>query len=444
MLVSKLNPYCNVKTQKLPPKCKPLIPANQSLTSNDTSFKSLWMPGNLSFKGVLISVPQSTLVSNVPKFNPIISSYRAKLAKAISTNAENLASVLEPDELVELIKNAKYENFSSGYNFENVLNGLFNFNFHIHTEHSDGRLQVKRLLDQAVNFAKYRKSLGKTDPVVVAITDHDTLEGSREAIRIIANNPQKYQDIRFIPGIEFNAHHNARQLEIVGYCINPFDEKLNAFIESGREKNKQYLQNFLETQVNQWEAKANIPQSERTTLDKIQEYVKRKDIDCGQHLQYLGSGGLMMGFTNALKSIFAERNWRFDGINIFSHEHGLKYKSFAINPGTPSVREIAQVVKDSASGFVGVAHPCRNLGDINLVDLFNEFKTYGVDSVEANYQYANVPKAFKDYADLSATQVQMLKTGGQDNHTNNIFTNSCNMEDLPEEVKATICISVEK
>jgi predicted metal-dependent phosphoesterase TrpH len=311
----------------------------------------------------------------------------------------------------------------------------------MHTKNSDGTLSVRELLDQAARYADYRKTINKISPLVIAISDHDTLEGSKEAIKIIAQNPEKYKNISFVPAIEFNAQHNSTQLEALAYCINPFNDGLSRFVSSGREANKQYLKSFLESQVNVWEAKAGIPPEKRTTLETIINQAERRNTICSKNIKFFGSPGLIMGFTEALKSIFYERGWKFDGIEKFAHEHGEKYKSFAINPSTPIVEEIVQTVEESGSGFVGIAHPCRNLGGFDLRYLFQDFKRHGIDAVEANYQYPDefrFPKTFQEHAGLAASINNMVKTGGSDNHTNNIFTNKFNIASLPSQVQAIL------
>lgn len=61
---------------------------------------------------------------------------------------------------------------------------------HVHTTASDGDKRTKELVDYAIE-----KGID-----VIAITDHDTVEGVEEAI-----NYSKDKNIMVIPGIEFDA-----------------------------------------------------------------------------------------------------------------------------------------------------------------------------------------------------------------------------------------------
>ena len=62
---------------------------------------------------------------------------------------------------------------------------------YIHSRHSDGKHSVRKILSEAV-----RKKID----IISIITDHDTLNGSFEAIEIVN---EEHLHIKVIPGIEF-------------------------------------------------------------------------------------------------------------------------------------------------------------------------------------------------------------------------------------------------
>ena len=62
---------------------------------------------------------------------------------------------------------------------------------HIHSNHSDGKDSVKEILNVAI-----KKQLD-----VISITDHDTLNGSLEAMEIVAD---EHLPIKVIPGMELS------------------------------------------------------------------------------------------------------------------------------------------------------------------------------------------------------------------------------------------------
>lgn len=437
-MLEKINSYNRINQSKT---IKSLIvsPALVQQKTHEEGFKSLYMPSGVSFKGALLNTVTSKISS---KINEPSYLYRSALAEAVGTTANRLKSVLASDELKEILLKAKSENFSAGNNFENILNGRFWINLHTHLN-SDGTMSARELLDQTAKYADYRKKvLHKENPVVIGITDHDMLEGAKEAVEIIANNPERYENIRVVLGAEFNTRYDSRQFEAIGYCLNPFDEGLNAFLDSRRQINRKYLESFLKNEVNEWEERAGIPPEKRLTIDTVANHAKHRNVDGGKHLRYFGSPGLMLGFTNALKSIFYERGWNVIGIDKFSQRHGLTYKSFSINPGTPTLEKITKAIKDSGLGFIGIAHPCRNFSGVDLRYLFPQFKAIGVEAAEANYQYlardGRFPQSFQEHVTLATNQAGLLKTGGQDSHSNNIFTQITDLERLPQKVQEII------
>ena len=88
----------------------------------------------------------------------------------------------------------KPENFFQ--NMENVANGIFRVNLHLHTTASDGKFTIPDLFDQLSEYAKTVKN----PPFIVSITDHDNVEGAKEAIRYMAANPEKFKHVLFAPG----------------------------------------------------------------------------------------------------------------------------------------------------------------------------------------------------------------------------------------------------
>lgn len=86
---------------------------------------------------------------------------------------------------------------------------------HTHTSYSDGELSPQELISLAIS-----KNIG-----VLAITDHDTIEGVKSIDRTanyIADN-----DIRIINGIELSAKTNKGTMHILGYGIDIDNESLN-------------------------------------------------------------------------------------------------------------------------------------------------------------------------------------------------------------------------
>lgn len=99
------------------------------------------------------------------------------------------------------------------------------FNFHMHTVHSDGRLQPEVLIEQAITIGL--KGL--------AITDHHSVSGYRVAQRWLENwklsNPQLEDSAPCLwSGIEINANLLGSEVHILGYAFNPAHLSLAPYI----------------------------------------------------------------------------------------------------------------------------------------------------------------------------------------------------------------------
>ncbi|MBP1888937.1 putative metal-dependent phosphoesterase TrpH [Clostridium moniliforme] len=74
--------------------------------------------------------------------------------------------------------------------------------FHVHTNKSDGILSPKEVVDRAY----------KNEVEILAITDHDTINGLSEAI-----DEAKVKNIKLIPGIEFSCNYNNESIHLLGF-----------------------------------------------------------------------------------------------------------------------------------------------------------------------------------------------------------------------------------
>jgi len=104
---------------------------------------------------------------------------------------------------------------------------------HVHTIYSDGEHTPQEILD----VCKHRGIS------TVAITDHNSMQGSKEAIQ---TNP--YKDITVIPGIELSAHYDVKgaNLHILGYNIDLYNVQLNDITKAVMEDNVRRLKSLVE------------------------------------------------------------------------------------------------------------------------------------------------------------------------------------------------------
>lgn len=109
---------------------------------------------------------------------------------------------------------------------------------HSHSIHSDGTLTPSELLNLAKN----------NNIDVLAITDHDDIEGSKKLIE------SNHQGITVYSGIELNAKVDKGQMHILGYNIDLYNENLNNRLKELKENSKHNIMLY----VNQLKEDYNI------------------------------------------------------------------------------------------------------------------------------------------------------------------------------------------
>ncbi|MDB1123664.1 RNase RNM [Vibrio algarum] len=94
---------------------------------------------------------------------------------------------------------------------------------HCHTTASDGRLTPVQLVDRAIEF----------NISVLAITDHDTLDGLRPAFDYIDQNQL---NIKLIRGIEISTVWQNKDIHVVGLNVDEDSSELLALIASQKQR----------------------------------------------------------------------------------------------------------------------------------------------------------------------------------------------------------------
>ena len=84
--------------------------------------------------------------------------------------------------------------------------------FHTHSNCSDGALTPTALVELAVSRGVQ----------IMALTDHDSVEGIREALQ----EASRYPDFTLIPGVEMSTDIPGSEVHVLGYFVNPNDGPL--------------------------------------------------------------------------------------------------------------------------------------------------------------------------------------------------------------------------
>lgn len=167
-----------------------------------------------------------------------------------------LNSVMGKSQLQKLLDEFTPVDFSIGKDFDGARNMTFRVNLHNHTTASDGKLTVEQFLEQARKYADRIAQNTQSDdkpPFTIAITDHDTLDGCKDALNILAADPEKYKNLKVVLGSEISVSNCDSEIvsrplnfELVGYCQNPYDEKLVKILDNIQQTRQKNVEQFLE------------------------------------------------------------------------------------------------------------------------------------------------------------------------------------------------------
>lgn len=368
--------------------------------------------------------------------------YLNKIAQGITSNLNikgkiesyRLTSIVGSDELKSILPTLKKENYLLGENFINVQNGVYQANFHMHTNISDGTMNISELMNQAAQYAdKVHAKTGKK--FTIAITDHESIEGNKEAVKLIAQDPMKYKNLRVVLGMEkgfatpspYSYYGNPTETsEVIGYSINPFCPKLNKFLNTLKQ-NRENLINTIIEKANKLIPDANFSIEESGLISKT--HPKSIMMDTQWEV------------SNYLK---AKAKGKDEIINNLCRDFRPGYDGKQITFQTPyktenTLDEIIDVMKDSNEGFLGLAHPAflKTKGFESAENIVRHFKQKGGDIAHSAEIY------YQDYNSLTAKQIEdfhnfclsekLTPTTGLDNHSNNIFTPNKHKGDLSKE-----------
>lgn len=287
-----------------------------------------------------------------------------------------LKSIIGQQQIEDILNNAQRQNFNPGdiikhaeqyteTDLKKLAQSGFCLNLHTHTLHSDGKMSVQSLLDQAAQYADIVKAqVGGSSAkpsFVIAITDHDTTQGAQEAVKIIASNPQKYKNLGIVLGAELSAIYKNEEMlakpfayEMVAYSINPFDNKLNDFLLNTRTSRINLSKEIID-EANKRYPGIEFSYKEACSTSKNPE----KGID---------------GFLYSLADYFNVKAKHFDK-DIDTQDLCLKYLPANTDNGkgiTNKAEDLFGYIKNNY-GFLGIAHPAKiYLGNGKIKESFIE------------------------------------------------------------------------
>lgn len=184
--------------------------------------------------------------------------YYKTLAQSINLSPDEtykLSPITGPRQLQSILQKASAQDFYLGQNLEGVKNRTLRINIHNHTTASDGKLSPKELIEQGARWAdKIRKVQGNDGKpaFVLGITDHDTLDGAKEALKEIIKAPEKFKNLKLVLGAEISVAHtnpvdvkSPMNFELLGYCLNPFNKAMNDFLDDLKQNRTRVVSKFM-------------------------------------------------------------------------------------------------------------------------------------------------------------------------------------------------------
>lgn len=246
---------------------------------------------------------------------------------------------------------------------------------HVHSTFSDGTLTPTQLVELAE----------KCNLEAFALTDHDTTDGIEEAV-----NAASSFNLEVIPGIEFSTEYRGKDIHILGYYINPYNEEFQNTITEFR--------NSRETRNKKMCAKLN-DMGIKIDYDEFIKSYPDSVITRAHYAKYMLAHGMVKNMEEAFEKYIG------DDCPGFVPREKI----------TPS-KAVSLILK--CHGIPVLAHPILyKYSDADLEKLVAELKRAGLKGIETIYStYSNSDEKL---IRKLASKYRLLITGGSDFHGNN-------------------------
>lgn len=273
---------------------------------------------------------------------------------------------------------------------------------HIHSTASDGTLTPTEIVQSALKSTKSEK-----DPIVIALTDHDTVAGVSEFLKEAKKNKER---VTAIPGVEISTNYHGVEIHILGYNVDPENKELLEQLKICREsrdgRNEKIIARLQAEgfQITMEDIKPEDPNETIARPHIAKQLMKKKYVSSVKEAfdKYLAEG----------RSCYVERI-------------------------RPTPEEAIQLIRNSG-GVPVLAHLMyyKKLNAAEKETMVFKLKEAGLQGIEAYYNsYTPVEE---DYVASLAKQNGLLLTGGTDYHGQNkphisLFTGQGSME-VPETI----------
>ncbi len=278
--------------------------------------------------------------------------YRLELLKSLKIKSScdyKLASVMGQDEFIDVINKlssdpeiynpgkAIYDTTGKIIGFEQQNYEKFGFgaNFHIHSRYSDGQMDIKTLLDDISSYADKRFEKTK-QPFYFSLTDHDGIAGNIEILKELVKNPKKYQNVRFITGVEHSAvvedsryFSQKAHIHILNYGINPFEKNFYQMFEKRIQNNQnevkkaiQNISSIYDKEIKKYNVKLSFNDMS-LFIPKIENMLFNADYYTKDYLQFKFIYSYLVEKNSALLDELKKMHIDLSKLNYFTPIHSI-------------------------------------------------------------------------------------------------------------------------
>ena len=333
-----------------------------------------------------------------------------------------------------------------------VKSGDFCVNLHIHTKYSDGIMTVQELIERTREIPK----------MIAAITDHDTIDGVKELYKI---NPE---DVNICSGIEistlalnFPKQPKPLPIHLLVYCIDPFDKKLNDYLDYKRDLKLQLAKDTIK-KLNEALPEYDFNLEEAAKCHPM--IAKGQDEIAHPLKKYTSAKIILNHYFPKADFSYEEPIYKFKylfkgrepyhitykiALEMFTH-CSLPLVPESVDEKIQTAREIYQTahptvghnlepfssfeetvefISNLDSGVMSIAHPARTKAYVPEFYnyLFYNFKKYGKDKAMffEKYYQSYEDRYFLEWAPvINRAAEDLLPTGGYDSHGHSITSRS--------------------
>jgi predicted metal-dependent phosphoesterase TrpH len=254
---------------------------------------------------------------------------------------------------------------------------------HMHTTASDGT----ETLEKRIKDAK-EKGLD-----AIAVTDHDTFNKGLEKTKFIAEN-----GLEVITGAEFKCQIKGHKIEILGYFLDPEEEKMKKLISELSKRRKERMEKFVN----------NLNDSYSLGLE-FEDILERSEGNVGRpHLaEALIDKGVVDSFQEAFEKFIGSEKDEYVAVEKID------------------AKKVIDTVHENG-GVTSLAHPGRSLTVESCEKVLRDLKDIGIDGLEVDYTYEE-KRGLDSYsinfgvekASELAKKFDLIETGGSDCHGSN-------------------------